>query len=255
MNGPASFVSHLQEHRYHPRSDAHSNAICLAILQDLLMHCPCVAERAADGELVAKLNHTVKVNYQDWNIDLALGPPPGSASPPAEGEITMGTPAVVEVALEAKCIMTEHGKARRNRLRDLQAFHHYAHVYNQKTVAIGSIAINVSPTFWSPLRDMDDVTYHDNIDTLGPETIGLFRSLPLRHTPDDGPGFEAASVVVVEHDNLLKNPQPPLGAPPPRATRLVVTKPAPQQGDPLHYATMIHRTCVAFGERWGQGPN
>ncbi|WP_428277179.1 hypothetical protein [Candidatus Palauibacter sp.] len=48
----------------------------------MIEHCPAFAERARAGEIVAKLNHTVRVNYQDWNIDLAVGPPPGSPVPP-----------------------------------------------------------------------------------------------------------------------------------------------------------------------------
>lgn len=250
MKGPGAFIGHLAENQYHPRSDAHSNAVCLAILDDLIHHCPPFAAKALRGEVVAKLNHTVKVNYQDWNIDLAIGPPPGLPVPPPVGKIQMETPVTVEVAIEAKSIMTEHGKARRNRLRDLQAFHSYAHDYNQKTVAVGTVAINVSGVFWSPLRDTDDITHHHNIATLGPETVELFRGLPLRHTPEDGAGLEAVSVIVLRHDNLAKNPTPPLGAPTPRPPTLVSAPPAPQIGDPLHYATMIQRICTAYRDRW-----
>ena len=115
MNAPEAFVRHLAENNYHPRSDAHSNAVCLAIVDDLLDHCPAFAERARAGEIVAKLNQTVKVNYQDWTIDLAVGPPPGSPRPPSGGSITFEAPATIELAIEAKAIMTEHGKARRRR--------------------------------------------------------------------------------------------------------------------------------------------
>lgn len=246
MRGPAAFIRHLAENLYHPRSDAHSNAVCLAILTDLIDHCPPFAEKARRGELVAKLNHTVKVNYQDWNIDLAIGPPAGLPTPPDTEPIRSETPVTVEVAIEAKTVMTEHGKAQRNRLRDLQAFHNYAHSYNQQTIAAGTIAVNVSPVFWSPLRKCDDVTEHKNAE----RTVGLFRSLPLRHRPEDGPGLEAVSVLVIDHDNLAKNPSPPMGAPPPQPPRLVSRAPAPQVGDPMHYATMIRRICTAYRERW-----
>ena len=250
MDGPEVFVRHLAEHQYHPRSDAHSNAICNAILTDLLAHCQPFADKARRGEVVATLNHTVKVNYQDWNIDLAIGPPPGSPEPPTTGPIRFGVPATIEIGLEAKAVMTEHGKARRNRLRDLQAFHQYAHAYNPKTIAVGTVAINVSAIFWSPLRPAGDITYHDNIATLGPKTVEVFRGLPLRHTPEEGPGLEAACVVVIKHDNLAKNPTPPLGAPTAHAATLVLQAPAPQVGDPLHYATMIQRICTAYRARW-----
>lgn len=251
MIGPEEFVQHLQEDFYHPRSDAHSNAICRGILSDLLTHCPPIAERARRGEIVAQLNHTVTVNHQRWNIDLALGPPPGTPLPPKDGEpISFDVPTVIEVAVEAKGVMTEHGKARHNRLRDLQAFHHHAHIYNQKVVAIGVVVVNVAPVFWSPTRAADDVTVHHNIETLGPETVGLFRNLPLRNSPEEGAGLEAACVLVVNHDNLGKNEELPEAAPEPSESTLVERPPAPQVGDPLHYATMIRRTCRAYQDRW-----
>jgi len=251
MQGPEAFVEHLRDNMYHPRSDAHSNAICRGILYDLIQHCPALAARLQSGEVVAQLNHTVTVNYQRWNIDLALGPPIGAPSPPADGEaVRFATPSVIELAIEAKGVMTEHGKARHNRLRDLQAFHHHAHIYNQKVVAVGVVVVNVSPVFWSPIRLADDITSHPNIEQLGPETVDVFRNLPLRHTPDDGSGLEAAGVLVVRHDNLLKNQELPDGAPAAVPTELVEKAPAPQPGDPLHYSTMIQRICRAYKDRW-----
>jgi hypothetical protein len=200
--------------------------------------------------VVAKLNHSVKVNYQDWNIDLAIGPPAGLPVATKDGAIGFETPVTVELALEAKAVMTEHGKARRNRLRDLQAFHNYAHSYNQQTIAAGTVTVNVAPLFWSPLRDPNDVTAHNNIGDLGATTVSLFRGLPLRHRASDGPGLEAVSVLVIDYDNLARNPAPPAGAPTPRPPALVTHAPAPQVGDPMHYATMIRRICTAYRERW-----
>lgn len=251
MKGPDEFVAHLGRHQYHPRSDAHSNAICTAILRDLLSHCPPLAQRAQTGEIVASLNHTATISYQRWNIDLALGRPASAAEPPSKGEsVRFDTPALIEVAMEAKGVMTEHGKARHNRLRDLQAFHHHAHMYNQQTVAVGVVVVNVAPVYWSPTRDPEDITEHTRIDQLGKETVDLFRNLPLRNSSKDGPGLEAACVVVVSHDNLKKNPALPAGAPAPSDSVLVERSPAPPIGDPLNYATMIHRICRAYQDRW-----
>ena len=161
----------------------------------------------------ARLNHTVTVNYQNWNIDLALGPPPGAPQPPSADErITFAVPAVVEVAIEAKGVMTEHGKARHNRLRDLQAFHHHAHIYNQKVIAVGVIVVNIAEFYWSPTRPASDITRHRNIEQIAAETVNLYRNLPLRNSPSDGPGLEAACVLVVRHDNLGKNVDLPSGS-------------------------------------------
>lgn len=250
MNGPLRLVGHLRRHGYHPRSDAHSNAMCLGILYDLLDHCPAFAEKAARGEVVAQLNHTVTFNYEQWNIDLAVGPPADAPEPPREGaRITMAVPALVELAVEVKGVMTEHGKARKNRLRDLQAFHSHAHRYNPRTIAVGVVVVNMSPIFWSPLRPEQEVTFHYDIERLGTETVDLYRNLPLRHDIN-GVGLEAVSVIVISHDNLLANPNPPVNAPGQEETQLVLRPPAPQVGDPLHYATMIRRVCAAYRERW-----
>lgn len=251
MQGPDAFIRHLAEHHYHPRSDAHSNAVCLGIVMDLVAFCQPLRQRAASGELVAKLNHTVTVNYQRWNIDLALGPPAGRPKPPTEGSvISWGVPTVIEVAIEAKGVMTEHGKARHNRLRDLQAFHSHAHTYNQKVVAVGIVVVNMAEYYWSPTRDTSDITRHRNIRTLAAETVDLYRNLPLRNAPSKGPGLEAASVVLIQHDNLAKNRELPPEAPEPHPSVLVTRPPAPQLGDPLHYSTMIQRICTAYTDRW-----
>lgn len=250
MVGPQRLIDHLASRGYHPRSDAHSNAICLGILDDLLDHCPAMSTRASRGELVAILNHTVVVNYQRWNIDLALGPPPGSPVPPAAGQIAMAVPAVIEVAVEVKGVMTEHGKARHNRLRDLQAFHNHAHLYDQNVVAVGLVVVNVSPVFWSPTRNDMDITPHRGIVRLGKETVDLYRNLPLRNDPTEGPGLEAAAVVVVSHDNLCVNPLIQELTFTPQESEVVTAPPSPPAGDPLNYSTMIHRICRSFERRW-----
>lgn len=66
MQGPQDFVQHLNDNQYHPRSDAHSNALCHGVLRDLLDHCDLLAEKARRGEAVAQLNHTITVSYQRW---------------------------------------------------------------------------------------------------------------------------------------------------------------------------------------------
>lgn len=251
MRGPQEFVGHLREHQYHPRSDAHSNAMCVALLDDLLNTCSALAIRAGRGELVASLNHTVTVGYQPWNIDLALGPPPGGPVPPEQGKgIRWAAPAVIQVAVEVKGVMTEHGKARKNRLRDLHAFHSHAHTYDRRVVAGGIVVVNVSPVFWSPLRDEQDITFHQDIKRIGAGTVELFRNLPLRNDPSNPPGMEAVCVLVVEHDNLGRHPDLPRNAPTPGATRLISKAPAPPPGDPLSYGTFIHRLCRAYTNRW-----
>ena len=145
--------------------------------------------------------------------------------------------------------MTEHGKARRNRLRDLQAFHEHAHRYNENTIAVGVIVVNASEYYWSPTRDRHDVTVHRNIERLVKETVDIYRGLPLIASTQEATGFEAVTVIVVKHDNLLKNPELPQDYVP-QTTSLVSGPLAPQVGDPLHYSSMMYRVCEAFKERF-----
>ncbi len=248
MKAPEKFAQHLSNSLYHPRSDAHSNALCLAILDDLLEHCKPIADKASRGEIVAKVNHKVIVGHDEWTIDLAIGPAAVPSPPPVGQKIKMQPPAVVEIAFEAKAVMTEHGKAKLNRVRDMRAFYSHAHVYNQKVIAVGVIAVNTAEYFWSPTRAPDDITKHG--PAVGAKTVSVFKNLPLRNSDADPPGLEAIGVIVVQHDNLKKNPHPFQEMPSHMPTVLVTAAPAPQPGEPLHYATMITQVCRAYRDRW-----
>lgn len=204
-------VAEVAAAAYHPRTSKHSDAQSLVIVRDLLAACPILAKRASTGELVCKLRHHQQVGHSDWVIDIALGTPPGVPQPPNEGDLIRFTePTLIQIAIELKSIWTEHGKARRNRLRDFEAFHGYAHEYSQKTVAAAFLVINAAELFLSPLnlvaRSREPVTTHRQKAKSTPqvvkETIDIFRSIHLRNSQTDVPGLEALGVVVVEHDNL-----------------------------------------------------
>lgn len=250
MLGPEKFVAFLQEHLYHPRSSSHGNEICRLVVDDLINHCPSIATRASSGEIVARLNLKQRVGHTSWKIDLALGRPAGSPTPPPEGQlIRYEKPAIIQVALETKAVMTEHRKARLNRLRDFEAFHEHAHRYNKNVVAVALVVVNASEAYWSPMRAANDITIHRNISVLAQETVDIYRGIPLRNKPTDGPGLEAFCAVVVRHDNLRKNPNLPVSH---RAgkSKLVTGPPAPEVGDPFHYASMIHRICDCYLDRF-----
>jgi hypothetical protein len=196
---------------YHPRTSKHSDAQSLLIIRDLLASCPILAERAGAGELVGKLRHHQQVGHSDWVIDIALGTAPGVPESPKEGQLIQFTePTLIQIAIELKSIWTEHGKARKNRMRDFEAFHGYAHEYSKKTVAAAFLVVNAAEVFLSPLnlhaRNREAITQHrqkaKSTGQIVKETIDIFRSIHLRNDEIDGPGLEALGVVVVEHDNL-----------------------------------------------------
>lgn len=255
----ADLVAHLAREGYHPRSSKHSDFQSLVIIRDLVAQCPLIARRARTGEIVAKLRHSQRVGHSDWDIDIAIGTCAGAPTPPPPNEpITFAPPVIIQVAIELKGIFTEHNKARKNRLRDFNSFHGYAHEYNPKTVAAAFLVVNSSEAFWSPLRKPDDITVHTRANAsarqLAAITVGMFRSIHLRNSVSDPPGLEALGVVVVEHDNLSIHPNSAAHASLHMPTRVAPTPPNPPLGDPLHYESMIQRICNAYTERFPDRP-
>lgn len=248
-------VAHLAAGGYHPRTSRHSDFQSELIIRDLVALCPLLRRRAARGEVVAQLRHHQQVGHADWVIDIAIGSSAGAPSAPPEGvAIKKAPPVVIQIAIELKSILTEHGKARKNRLRDFNSFHGYAHLYDQKTVAAGFLLINSAERFYSPLRNEDDITVHGNARAtardVAKNAVDIFRSIPLRNSTGDPPGMEAIGVVVVEHDNLAFHPTPDAHKAIHRATRLAPAPPNPRIGDPLQYQSMLQRICNAYSERF-----
>lgn len=249
----ADLVSHLEQGGYHPRTSKHSDFQSLVIIRDLVAQCPAIGQRAASGELVAKLRHHQQVGHADWVIDIALGTCAGGPQPPKDAPITMAPPVIIQIAIELKSIWTEHGKARMNRLRDFESFHGYAHQYGQQTIAAAFLVVNSAEKFWSPLRPNNEITSHGSpkrsARQLAKETVDRFRSIHLRTGVADTPGLEALGIAVIEHDNLAVNPDPSISSLS-KPTIAAPSPPSPPVGDPLHYETMIQRICNAYGQRF-----
>ena len=135
----AELVAHLAHGGYHPRSSKHSDFQSFIVIRDLVAQCPLIGRRAKSGEIVAKLRHHQQVGHADWVIDIALGTSPGATSATEVelglSKIKIAPPVIIQIAIELKSIFTEHGKARKNRMRDFNSFHGYAHQYDPKTVA------------------------------------------------------------------------------------------------------------------------
>jgi hypothetical protein len=171
----------------------------------------------------------------------------------------MRSPVIIQIAIELKSVLTEHGKARRNRLRDFGAFHGHGHTYDPRTVVAALLVINSSDWFYSPLNRGKTNRAELNAHTtsrrsarqLATESINLFRSLHLRRSAADGPGLEALGVIVVEHDNLNVYPDPSKYAHLRKPTRVGPAPPSLAVGDPLSYESMIQRICAHYTQRFG----
>lgn len=256
-----ALLAHLGENGYHPRTSKHSDFQSIVIIRDLVRQCPLISRRAASGEIVAKLRHHQQVGHADWVIDVAIGTCTGVATPPDPSDraltgIKMAAPVIIQIAIELKSIWTEHGKARKNRLRDFQSFHGYARQYDPRTVAAAYLVVNSAEKFYSPLRDPDDITNHATKKAgarqVAANAVAIFRSIHLRTSRDDGPGMDALGVTVVEHDNLAFHPAHATRAALHKPTIIAPSPPSPPIGDPLHYESMIQRICNAYSQRFGE---
>lgn len=267
------FVQHLIEHGYHPRSSRHSDFLSSIIIRDLIDRCPEIRVKAARGEIVAQLHHHQMVGTDDWQIDIAIGTCAGNPVPPtslAEAlglapasdigrpSIAFAPPVIIQIAIELKGVMTEHGKARRNRLRDFGAFLGHAHRYDPKAVVAAFLAVNSADWFYSQLNlgktTRSEITRHGGKSRTGrqvaKDVVDLYRSIYLRHSPEERPGLDGIGVIAVEHDNIACHPDPTKFAPVHRPTTAAPAPPAPAPGDPLHYEAMLQRICNAYTARF-----
>jgi hypothetical protein len=217
-----------------------------------------IGARAARGQIVASVRHHQQIGQDDWVIDIAIGTCAGVPLPPERDLIRVAPPVIIQIAIELKGVITEHGKARRNRLRDFGAFHGHGHTYDPRTVVAAFLAINSSDYFYSPLNlgktNRPELNTHSSKNRsarqLAKESIDLFRTIHLRHSERDGPGLEALGVIVIEHDNINFHPDPSKYAHLRRPTHIAPTPPNLPVGDPLSYESMIQRICAHYTQRF-----
>jgi hypothetical protein len=237
MTNPASFLQHLRDEGYHPRSDKHSNSLAQAIVDDLIRHCPAIRDRALRGEIVYSLNWTLRAGTADWNVDLVLGPPPLEArDPKSSAAIERASPSTVQIAIEIKAVMTEHRKAVKNRKRDLEAHHEHIHNYDNNAIAGGVLVINAAETFQSPLRPQ--ITVHRDSAALVTHCVSELRAVSSRGGPK-GYGLDAKCAIVVSVDNVDRP-----------SAKFMALAPAPALGDPLHYDAFIRTVCDQYTRRF-----
>ncbi len=240
LYGDERFVEYLNKNKYHPRSNAHGNAICRLVLSDLYDHCKIMQEHLRKQRLVYKLNHTIQPkSIRRWNVDLVIGPPQDVFEESAsDSRFIEGEPKRIFIAMDTKSIMTEHGKARRNRQRDFFSFQETVNSFDRQTIVGGLMVINIANRFKSPLRT--EITEHRNIRKLVRESVELMRGIPYCENPKGNGGLDAMGVIVVDHSNIDREP-----------THLINENPAPNAEDRLHYRSFLRDLCSAYDARFG----
>jgi hypothetical protein len=227
---------------YHPRSDKHGGAQCRYFVDDLLHVSDPIADAAAAGEIVYQEDYDVGDSTGlGWNVDLVIGPAASeNVQTPLEGGMAKGTPSDVWLACDAKSIVTEHQKARRNRQRDINSFADIMHTFNEEALTSGILLLNIADQFDSPTRGADDITDHPNIDRIIGEIVDLFDSIN-RSEGEISPNLDGAGLIVVDHTNLVED----VGD-----TELYTDEPAPQPGERVHYRTFVEQMAEMFEQRF-----
>jgi hypothetical protein len=183
-------------------------------------------------------------------MDLVVGPPEAASTvrrrPPTgrddlipAGAMARAVPSEVWLVVDAKGVMTEHGKARRNRQRDVTALWTVMKAFMPNVVVGAIVPINIAARFWSPLRGEGNVTEHVNIERLVSDTLGVFRAVRL--TSRTGRGIDALGCFVVDFDNIGTKSR----------AKLVTSPPAPAPDDPIHYDNFVKDLASQLVERFG----
>jgi hypothetical protein len=228
--------------RYHPRSDAHSKALCREILIDLIEASPVLREQARSGVVCYAINYrfTWPDSGRTKTLDLAIGRAREPVPPGTQDLIRQGPIRDVLVCCEAKTVMTEHSKSKPRIYDELSSSHQMVHSGRRDAVAAGITVVNIAERFASPLRQRSRRNIVWSLHRQ-PEAarsiIEHLRGLPVR---DDvtGVGFDAYASVVVDCDNLGE-------------VTLWTAPPAPQPGDLDHYETFVARVAQLYDSRFG----
>jgi hypothetical protein len=230
-------------YRYHSRSDSHSKALCLFILDDLIQICTTLKAHAKAGKVVYGINlpYLWSSSSKAKTIDLAVGLNLDVETPPALDEpIMKGKIGRVLISMEAKSAMTEHGKSQPRIYDELSSSHTIVHDGDNDAIAAGVAIVNIADRFVSPLRQKIpgqplEWTKHNQPHAAG-RMVTHLRGLPIRATTAEK-GFDAYTTVVISCDNQ-------------NAATLWTAQPAPQPGDRDHFATFLQAIAKAYDERF-----
>ena len=134
-------------YRYHSRSDSHSKAISLFILDDLLHICTSLREHAKAGKVVygVNLKHLWPNSAKAKTIDLAVGLRKGGpVELPPDEPIAKGDFGRVLISMEAKSAMTEHGKSQPRIYDELSSSHTIVHDGDMDAISAGIAVVNIA---------------------------------------------------------------------------------------------------------------
>lgn len=176
------------------------------------------------------------------NIDLVVGPPPGPTPKWADRSRGMAeaAPAEILLAAEVKSIMTEHGKAQRNRRGDMDNHANAMMAINAQAVSIGLCLVNAADQYRShtAVKEYND---HGNGREKARRAIQELESVGIRNYPAAPYGLDVLCTPVV----VVTNKEGEFGG-----ARFLMGPPAPADGTVLSWSHLIKRSARLYGERF-----
>jgi hypothetical protein len=227
MTAPDRYVEWINQHLgFNPRSGGpHSQILSSLIHDDLVAACP-EFRLACEGF------------GQPYRLDVHV-PNPHRGMTRTIDYVHPGD-GLIRLSIENKTLMTAFGKARKNRYGDLQAYFGHMHEIERRTIVAGTLVINIAPEYQNP-DWKESPNIHRKIAKTVLDTVQMFSAfLPLRnHTLNLDAKAEAFCVIVINYDG--RNP-----------ATLHRDEPAPQQGDPFHYESLLSLICRHYGARFAK---
>jgi hypothetical protein len=226
-------------YRYHSRSDAHSVALCQYVMEDLIETCPMLGAEARAGEVAYGINLSFQFpSGKVKNLDLAVGVPVQPVLPVGGAVARVAQLVDLRLAMEAKSVMTEHGKSQPRVFDELSSSHEIVHHGGQEILAAGITVVNIADRFVSPLRQ-NGPDLHWSLHKQPGVTASMvrhLRGLPIRDREGEV-GFDAYATIVICCDNQTD-------------ASVWTAPPAPQPGERDHYGTFLARLSEAYARRF-----
>jgi hypothetical protein len=267
--------------QYNSRSDLHSKITSWAIMFDLLRESSLLRRHVKDGQVGFGINLTMEnwTSKTSKDMDLVICTPHAGTAPatfrskvlkrpiatfadvaehhaiplePDEAADLAALPTLrvvgagmVRIALEAKAVMTEFGKAESRLYSELDSSLTVINGHEQSAVASALVMVNVAETFISSDYNVGldysspnvVTSQHPNQPRPAQRAIDRITTLPRRSKVADR-GFDAIGIVAVD----LKNDGSPC--------QLVTSPPAPAPMDGFNYATMVQRATALYASRF-----
>jgi hypothetical protein len=262
--------------QYNSQSDRHSRTACWGVFFDLLNTSSLLQSHAHAGKIGLGINHPlIGATGAKKNLDLVIAKRSVDKAPlltfrqlatqyklmlsPAEQAVLAALPDVpvlditgmpVLLALEAKAVMTAHGKVAKSRLlSELRDAHVIVHGNSANAIAAGFVLVNNETRFIStvvnkwPLPPLPGgmparwSTHKQPGDTL--KVVNEMAQIPMT-SGNSNFGYDCfgTSVVMCRNDGSL-------------ITVVTPNPPSPPVSSPQHYDNFIHCMAHQYGMRFG----